>query len=155
MTMKLILAAAALAASLSSAVAQERTLTVHKVVNFGDAQALSYDQLAREPNKYKGTPVCLTGHVQWSQIGHDEAGTYVNWGIDLLGDHIDWTTGRWWELVVTSTRPDENAPRILDGDHVEFCGVAYGLQTWTTAFGVQMTAPLVHTDVMRRIPSTS
>jgi hypothetical protein len=108
------------------------------VVNFGEAPAISYDELARFLDKHKDERVCLAGMIIQEETDQDHQLTQ-NFLIDIGGGSI----------LTRHTRPPSQG-RFFEGDQVEFCGQTHGLFSYTAIFGNQVTVPLIWTNVMRR-----
>ena len=116
-------------------------------VQFGEAKSLSYDQLAREPNKYKGTPVCLKGKIiQISYNSRDELETMMRIDLNPGMFSMDGVIATWFH------RASVDEPRLLEDDYVEFCGLANGTYTYESAMvHIQITVPDIWTDVWKRV----
>jgi hypothetical protein len=116
-----------------------------KHVDFGQAGPLTYEQMARTPEKYKGDEVCLTG--QAIDV-HDD---YMRINITNKGNRsFDW----WDDDVVSSYRQQPDQPRILEHDRVEFCGVFRGLYTYETILHAKRTIPRVDISVIKTTGKT-
>ena len=95
---------------------------------------LSYSDIARDPQKYKGTYATFSGKVQ--QVEED-------------GEHIillvALTRGEWdiWSNViyVNYTRKDKNESRILEDDIITMYGKMNGIKSYTTVLGAQAQVP--------------
>ena len=110
-----------------------------KHVDFGQAGPLTYEQMAREPEKYKGDEVCLRGKAI------DVHDSYMRIDITRKDARIDW----WDDDVVSWYSQQPGQPRVLDGDLVEFCGVFRGLYTYETILHAQRTIPRVDISVIK------
>ena len=109
-----------------------------KKVQFGSVGSLTFDQMAREANKYAEQSGCWEGKVVQRMDGQP----YVTFRIDLNGDYN--------QTIITSYDPvSKDEPRILEGDSVEFCGVFRNLY-YASIMNVPITLPAIRTDVIRR-----
>ena len=107
-------------------------------VQFGSVGPLTFDQMAREPNKYAEQSGCWEGKVVQRMDGQP----YVTFRIDLNGDYN--------QTIITSYDPvSKDESRILEGDSVEFCGVFRNLY-YSSIMNVPITLPAIRTDVIRR-----
>jgi hypothetical protein len=110
-------------------------------VDFGQATALSYDQMARTPDQFKGKPVCLKG--QALQVPTSAFPFFnVNIGEDLLAPQLT--------NVIGSYRGPTLETRILANDMVELCGTFAGTYEYETVLRAHVTAPLVNIDAIRQ-----
>jgi hypothetical protein len=102
------------------------------------AKTVSYDQLARMPDRYRGTIVVLEGKV----VQVLETGQNVILRVNVAAD--DWQHNIGGNIVYVDyhkNRPDE--PRILEGDKVKFWGRYIGIQSYTATLGHKIQIPHV------------
>lgn len=102
-------------------------------------KAVSYDQLARNPQTYEGTYVKLTGRI--TQVVED-GGDCI-----LMVD-----VGHGWnsELVFVTYTHKAGEGRLLEGDTVTVYGKSMGTRTYTTVLNAQNTVPQVYGGYIRR-----
>lgn len=99
--------------------------------------SISYKDIARQPDAYKGTDILFTGEVM--QVQESNYSSKCILLIQVTKDQY----GYWDDLVyVTYTLPD-GAPRILEDDIVKFYGECEGTYTYETAMGSTNTVPRV------------
>jgi hypothetical protein len=113
-------------------------------VSFGEAGPLTYDQMARTPEQYKGTNVCLDGKI----VQAAEKGLAV-----FLRIQID--TGKQFaledDIASNYTRSSYNEPHYLYGDKIEFCGVFTGSEAYEGLFHIPRMVPHVDISVIRQV----
>lgn len=96
-------------------------------------QALTYEQVARDPDTYMGTAAHFRGKVS-QVIEGDGFNVYmINVTADQYGLYTD-------AIYVQYTAP-AGASRILEDDIVDIYGTMMGLQTYTTVLNAQKTIP--------------
>jgi hypothetical protein len=104
------------------------------------AEAPTYEQMMREPNRFIHTSDCWRGRVfqiqEWpAKPGEYEAGAYL-----LVAPNPSAM-----EVVTVSLIGQMREPRILEGDTVDFCGVFTRLRTYKTAGNFEVTSPVIAT----------
>lgn len=100
-------------------------------------EAVSYEDIARQPDRYNGRNVVFTGKVIQVQEGSW-------WSSDTIY-RINVTQGEylWSDTVYVTYKLPEGAPRILEDDIVTFYGICTGTETYTTVLGSSVTIPSV------------
>ncbi len=99
--------------------------------------SITYKDIARQPDSYKGQNIMFTGEVM--QVSESSYSSKVVLLIEVTKDQY----GYWDDLVyVTYTLP-EGAPRILEDDIVKFYGECKGTYTYETVMGSSNTIPSV------------
>ncbi len=93
---------------------------------------LSYDDLARYPDKHKGKPVSLQGEVI-QKISDTEFRVNVT-----QSEH-----GFWNDAVYFVLADDARGARLLEDDIVEFLGIAQGEVTYKAVLGQKVTVPRI------------
>jgi hypothetical protein len=99
----------------------------------------SYDDLARNPNTYKGQYVFFTGKVV--QVC-SEASSNLYYSTYRVA-----TKGRYDNVVYVYIDNYGSGSRILEGDTISFYGKFDGLYTYTTVMGASITIPSVKVEV--------
>lgn len=102
---------------------------------------LTYEDLARSPDKYKGEKVMLKGEV--FQVVEpsffDNKVTLMIW--------VTQTEYGWWEdTVYARIRLDENDERILKEDIITFYGTSDGLQSYINSISGKVSVPKIEID---------
>jgi len=101
-------------------------------------KSYTYEELARNPDKYLGDYVKLRGEVIQVMVDGDEYTLRVNI-----------TKGRYyWEdpILVTYTMKDSGEDRILEEDIVLMYGMMFGDYTYETVMGAEVTVPLMFAE---------
>ena len=99
-------------------------------------QSIAYDDLARNPDNYKGKNVKFTGKVV--QVIEDNSGSTYR---------INVTKGKyssWDDTVLVAYSPSSSSNRILEDDIVTFYGLSGGLYTYKSTMGASITIPSVY-----------
>lgn len=99
-------------------------------------EAVSYDNLARNPDDYKFKPVTITGQVMQAQ----KSGK----GYMLLVWQNDDSDQMVMVMVPKSYKPDNG--NILEDDEVTINGYAFGTQEYDTTGGSTNDVPLIYAD---------
>jgi len=95
----------------------------------------TYDQLARNPDVYKGFQVRLTGKVvQVIEAGKNKTQLRVN----ITKDEYSWS-----DAVFVSYTRKENEIRILEDDIITLWGIYEGLITYKAVLGQNITIPSI------------
>lgn len=100
----------------------------------GYETGISYDDLARSPDDYKGKKVKFTGYV--AQIMEGEL--YNNARIS--------TSGKYDNIIYTTYDPSLLDVRLLEEDYVTIYGTYAGLYTYETVRGDSLTIPAINID---------
>lgn len=99
--------------------------------------SVSYDNLARDPDGWRGTYVKISGEVfQVIQNGN-------NYILMVDMDSSDPYSFESNHVYVTYTKKS-SSDNFLEDDHVTIYGKAMGTQTYTTVLGAQRTIPKVY-----------
>lgn len=98
---------------------------------------ITYKDLARQPEKYKGKQLCFKGEV--AQVSEPLFGKSITYLIQVTcGEY-----GFWDDTVyVTYTLPD-GAPKILEDDIVMLYGECDGDYSYTSVLGARITVPYI------------
>ena len=95
---------------------------------------ITYDQLARTPDDYNGQKVKFSGKVLQVTDNTDE--------IDIrLAVNGDYDT-----VILCGYDPSIVSSRVLEDDEITIYGVSYGLYTYESTMGANITVPLVYID---------
>lgn len=95
---------------------------------------ITYEDIARTPDDYEGKALCYTGEViQVLEIDGE---------IDLRVALDEW----WEDILLCGYDPKITDKRVLEGDTVTVYGVYYGVHTYESAFGTNITLPLLWLD---------
>ena len=123
----------------------ENVTTVVNIQQFqSQCQNISYDELARNPNKYPSSKVTFTGKV----IQVMEAGNSVTYRINVTADETgDYAT----DTLLVTYKPKANESRILEDDTVVLYGTYKGLQSYQSTLGEQITIPKVDAVSIQQI----
>lgn len=96
--------------------------------------------MARYPDKYKETPVTLTGQVYQPDYTSTEDG----WGFRLATKQSEFGKNYYEEdVLVFFLGKNSNDARVLDGDIVRVEGVFRGMITYETVLGASRTVPAI------------
>lgn len=100
--------------------------------------------MARNPEKFKGTNVKLTGEVV--QV------IYVTYSVDL---RVNITKKRSYSTYYTDTvyityTPKEGEDKILEKDIITIYGTSQGDYSYTSAIGAPITLPLIYGKYIER-----
>lgn len=94
--------------------------------------SITYDQIARTPDDFVGTPIMITGEVIQVLEGSDN---YMEFRLALDEYYDDIVYGFY-------TRKDKEL-RILENDIVQVWGISSGLITYTSTMGGDITIPSI------------
>ncbi len=97
----------------------------------------TYQQMARNPEKFKGTNVKLTGEVIQALYGDDDVDLRVN--ITQKGTYSTWYTDTVYVIYDT----EEGEDKILEDDIITIYGTSLGDYTYTSTMGSPITLPLI------------
>lgn len=100
---------------------------------------IAYEDLARNPDSYKGEYFKFTGEV----IQVMESGNKATLRVNVTANTIFDTTYYSDTIYVVAALP-ENGDRILMQDIIEIYGVCDGLYTYVTILGAEMSIPKIN-----------
>lgn len=95
--------------------------------NFDDS--ITYDDLARSPDEFSGTPVCFTGKI-----------------VQVI-DGVDFTAYRfavdndYEKIIYVECYPEYPTDVLIEDDYATLFGVAYGMYSYETVMGSTLTIP--------------
>ena len=107
----------------------------------GKAQQISYDAIAREPIKYKGTTVVFQGKVVQSLYENDKD-VLLRVRVTEKFDDIVW---------VYYQRKSNDEPRILEKDTVRFWGEYTGIKSYKSVIGATLQVPRVVSHIVEPV----
>ena len=99
-----------------------------------ECESYSYNEIARNPDKYDGKSAKFTGEVIQVMEDGDDYTLRVNV-----------TKGKYyWDdtVLVSYTRKDDDEPRILEDDIIVMYGTLAGTHTYESVMGASITVPL-------------
>lgn len=108
---------------------QEQTFSDEKAKYISECKTIEYKEVERNPNKYKGEKIQVTGKI--IQVSEGWFNT-VTLRVDQGGNRV------WY---VTYIRTDKNEPRILEGDYLSFYGECEGVTSYISILGGKITIP--------------
>lgn len=91
---------------------------------------ITYDQIARTPDKYDMKKIQFTGRVL--QVMEDKSGTQIRLGVDGSYDNI---------ILVSIDKSNLNGSRILEDDLVTVSGISSNTVTYESTLGGDITVP--------------
>lgn len=103
----------------------------------GYETGITYEDISRSPDKYKGEKVKFTGRV----LQLVAEGTYSN-EIRMSTD------GNYDDVIFISYDPGKLDVRVLEDDNITVCGKFSKMYTYTTVLGSSVTVPLVYVDII-------
>lgn len=101
-------------------------------------QTYTYEQMARNPENFKGTNVKVTGEVIQALYGSEGIDLRVN--ITKEGNYATYYT----DTIYVVYYPEEGEDKILEDDIITIYGTAQGDYTYTSTLGGPITLPLVY-----------
>ena len=118
---------------------EESTMTYEDVKQAYIAKCSSYsfDQIARNPEEYRGKDAVIRGEV----IQVEEGWNLFRMRVDITPVSYGWT-----DTIYVNCRRGLNGPKILEGDVVTFYGKLNGTYTYTAILGQKVTLPYLDAD---------
>lgn len=103
---------------------------------------IDFDSIARNPDKYKGEKLKMTGQViQVSEAGY---GNTVDLRINVTKETYDYIDDATWiDTIYATVVLPEGSDRILEEDVITFYGVCDGLYSYTSVLGTQISLPKI------------
>lgn len=98
----------------------------------------TYEQMARNPEKFKGTNVKLTGEV--IQALYDTSSVDLRVNITKQGKYSTYYT----DTVYVTYYPSNEEDKILEDDIITIYGTSQGDYTYTSTIGAKVTLPLIY-----------
>lgn len=100
-------------------------------------QTYTFEQIARNPDKFKGTNVKLTGEVV--QVIDSLASKSLRVNITKNGTYSTYYT----DTIYVNYMPEEGEDRILEDDIITVYGTAQGDYSYTSTIGTTITLPFI------------
>lgn len=104
--------------------------------------ALTYEQVARDPDAYEGTKAVFTGEV--IQVMQD--GTYYTLRVNVTP--ASW--GGYTDTIMVGYDASAGDSRILEDDVITFYGTMAGLYSYESVMGAEITVPLMFAEYIDR-----
>ena len=101
-------------------------------------QTYTFEQMARNPESFKGTNVKVIGEVIQVLYGTYSVELRVN--ITKEGTYTTYYT----DTIYVVYNPEEGEDKILEGDIITIYGTSQGEYSYTSTMGVQVTLPLIY-----------
>lgn len=117
----------------------EPVVTFEEFTSEEDYSDMSFEDLARDPDKHKGEKIKGYGKV----VQVLESDTEVDMRINTSSDG-------WDDTVYVYYDPSLTESRILEDDYVTFYGVSDGLYSYTSTMGATITLPIIHVQKIER-----
>ena len=100
-------------------------------------QTYTFEQIARNPDNFKGTKVKVTGEVIQVLYGYDSVDIRMN--ITKEGTYSTYYT----DTIYVTYTPEEGEDKILEDDIITVYGTSQGDYSYTSTIGAQVTLPLI------------
>lgn len=118
---------------------QERLQKEQEKTTFkAGCQTYTFEQMARNPENFKGTNVKLTGQVIQALYGTGTVDLRVN--ITKKGQYTTYYT----DTIYVVYYPEEGEDKILEDDIITIYGTSQGDYTYTSTLGSPVTLPLIY-----------
>lgn len=101
-------------------------------------QTYTFEQMARNPENFKGTNVKVTGEVVQALYGTSGVDLRVN--ITKEGTYTTYYT----DTIYVVYYPESGEDKILEGDVITIYGTSQGDYTYTSTLGASINLPLVY-----------
>ena len=101
-------------------------------------QTYTFEQMARNPENFKGTNVKVTGEVVQALYGTSGVDLRVN--ITKEGTYTTYYT----DTIYVVYYPEAGEDKILEGDVITIYGTSQGDYTYTSTLGASINLPLVY-----------
>ena len=98
-------------------------------------QTYTFEQMARNPNNFKGTNVKVVGEVVQVMSGSNSTNLRVN--ITKTGTYTTYYT----DTIYVVYQPEAGEDKILEGDIITIYGISQGDCSYTTVLGATVTLP--------------
>ena len=105
----------------------------------GYETGITYDQLARNPDDYKGKKVKFYGRVVQVIEGNNETQLRVATKASSYGNYHD-------DIVLVYYNSKIMTSRVLEDDMITLYGMSMGLHTYKSTMGGDITIPLISVD---------
>ena len=101
-------------------------------------QTYTFEQMARNPENFKGTNVKVTGEVVQALYGTSSVDLRIN--ITKEGTYTTYYT----DTIYVTYYPEEGEDKILEEDIITVYGTSQGDYTYTSTLGTPVTLPLIY-----------
>lgn len=115
----------------------EPVVTETKEEYIASCQALPFEDLARNPDNWKGTRLTYTGQV--IQVSEPSYGDTVTLRINVTQDEYGW----WEDTILATVEIPQGNDRILEEDVIVFYGECDGLYTYESVIGSSVSVPKI------------
>lgn len=105
------------------------------------SEVLTFEQLARNPDKIKGKKVKLTGEVVQVLQGTSS----VDLRINITKEDYGYYTDTIYALYI----PKDGEDKILEGDNITIWGIAQGDYSYTSVIGSKVTLPFINVNYIQ------
>jgi TM2 domain-containing membrane protein YozV len=119
--------------SIANSISSSKKLTIAKDEYIALCQQFSYEEIARNPNIYKGKPSFFTGKV----IQVTENRKNITLRINVTEGRYSWSD----TIYVDYTRLSEDESRILDDDIIKVYGDLNGIKSYRAVLGNTISIP--------------
>lgn len=120
-------------------IAEEKAKKEQEEINFkASCQTYTFEQMARNPENFKGTNVKVTGEVVQALYGTSSVDLRIN--ITKQGTYTTYYT----DTIYVTYYPEEGEDKILEDDIVTVYGTSQGDYTYTSTLGASVTLPLIY-----------
>ena len=116
---------------------QERKAEEEKQAFIASCQSYTFEQMARNPDNFKGTNVKTTGKVVQALYGTNTVDLRVN--ITKKGSYSTYYTDTIYVTYTTNAGED----KILEDDIITIYGISQGDYSYTSTMGSRITLPFV------------
>ena len=100
-------------------------------------QSLPFEDLARNPDNWKGTRLSYVGQV--IQVIEPSYGETVTLRVNVTEDEYGW----WEDTILATVDIPEGNDRILEDDIITFYGECDGMYTYESIFGESISVPKI------------
>lgn len=120
-------------------IAEEKAKKEQEKTEFiASCQTYTFEQMARNPENFKGTNVKVTGEVVQALYGTSGVDLRVN--ITKEGTYTTYYT----DTIYVVYYPEAGEDKILEGDVITIYGTSQGDYTYTSTLGASINLPLVY-----------
>lgn len=123
--------------SASSQSGNAPAVTETKEEYIASCQSLSFEDLARNPDNWKGTRLSYVGQV--IQVIEPSYGETVTLRVNVTEDEYGW----WEDTILATVDIPEGNDRILEDDIITFYGECDGMYTYESIFGESISVPKI------------
>ena len=118
---------------------EEVTRKQHEEAEFkASCQTYTFEQMAKNPDNFKGTNVKITGEVIQTLYSNGSVDLRVN--ITKKGTYSTYYT----DTIYVLYYPEKGEDKILEDDIITIYGTSQGDYTYTSTIGASVTLPLIY-----------